>query len=306
LGKLIRQRFPEQAGFIERKSQEIKRHPDIAQLIERHCIDDKTLKQSLTRLYQYVTEIEHCRRCPGLSRCPNDMKGYTPHIDYNGVYFDFHYMPCNKKIADDNRRELEKRISSHYIPGEILNATFHEIDRDERRMDALNAVMAFCLRYREGEPRKGLYLYGPLGVGKSYMLGAACRELAKRGIPSLMVYLPDFLREIKTAIQDNSIDEKVSALQEVPVLVLDDIGAETVSAWVRDEILGAVLQYRVAANLPTLYTSNYSYDELENHLSYSYKGGLEEMKAKRIMERIRYYTDAYYVGGPNRRKTFSG
>lgn len=90
-------------------------------------------------------------------------------------------------------------------------------------------------------------------------------------------------------------------LKEVPVLILDDIGAETLSPWARDEVLGAILQYRVSENLPVLYTSNYTYDELEEHLAHSQKAGVEQLKAMRIMERIRYYTDAYKVDGINRR-----
>ncbi len=38
-------------------------------------------------------------------------------------------------------------------------------------------------------------------------------------------------------------------------------------------------------------TSNLDLDELEDHLAHSDKGGIERLKAKRIMERIRHYVD---------------
>jgi primosomal protein DnaI len=116
-----------------------------------------------------------------------------------------------------------------------------------------------------------------------------------------MVYTPDFFREIKDALGDNTVQEKIAVLKEVPVLILDDIGAETLSPWARDEVLGAILQYRVSENLPVLYTSNYTYEQLQDHLAYSQKAGVEQLKAMRIMERIRYYTKAYEVNGNNRR-----
>src|SRR5699024_12021798 len=71
------------------------------------------------------------------------------------------------------------------------------------------------------------------------------------------------------------------------VLMLDDIGAETQSAWFRDDILGSILQYRMMEQLPVFFTSNYTMDQLETILSTTSKGGIEEVKAGRIMERIK-------------------
>jgi primosomal protein DnaI len=117
-----------------------------------------------------------------------------------------------------------------------------------------------------------------------------------------MVYVPEFVREVRDAISEGSVMDKLDALKKVSVLILDDIGAETLTPWIRDEVLGAVLQYRVAEGLPVIYTSNLSLDELEDHLAYSHKGGVERTKAKRIMERIRHYVDVYFVDGPNWRE----
>ncbi|GAY75012.1 helicase loader DnaI [Sporolactobacillus inulinus] len=99
------------------------------------------------------------------------------------------------------------------------------------------------------------------------------RLAERRHITSLIVYVPDFFREIKGAIQDHSVDEKLEVLKKTPVLILDDIGAETITPWIRDEVLGSILQYRMMDHLPTLYTSNFNYDELEDHFSYSQKAG---------------------------------
>lgn len=106
---------------------------------------------------------------------------------------------------------------------------------------------------------------------------------------------------MKQSIGDGSFQEKLETVRKAPVLMLDDIGAETTTAWTRDEILGPILQYRMSEKLPTLFTSNYDYEELELQLAYSDKGGTEQLKAKRIMERIKHYTTLVEVGGENRR-----
>ncbi len=66
-------------------------------------------------------------------------------------------------------------------------------------------------------------------------------------------------------IQDNSIGEKIDAVKRVQVLMLDDIGAEAMSSFVRDDVLGAILQFRMLENLPTFFTSNFDFKQLEHH-----------------------------------------
>ena len=134
---------------------------------------------------------------------------------------------------------------------------------------------------------------------------AIANELAlSKKVKSLIVYTPDFFRELKHSIGQDTFHDKLNYIKTVPLLILDDIGSETISSWIRDDVLGSILQYRMMEGLPTLYSSNLDYDELEDHLAYSQKSGTEQLKAKRIMERIRHYTIPQYVGGANRRENF--
>jgi primosomal protein DnaI len=260
------------------------------------------ITRSIIKVQQFVKEQDHCEGCQGLQQCNNLLKGHCAELFVYGKVLDLSYSPCsyyNQAEQIENRTRL---IKSHQVPKDIMKGTFKDFDKTgDGRIDAFNAVLEFCLGVQPGQNSIGLYLFGSLGVGKSYLLGAACNKLAERGIASYMVYAPDFFREMKGAIAEHKVDEKLQALKEVPVLIFDDIGAENISGWARDEVLGAILQYRVMEKLPTLYTSNYNYDQLEDHLAYSQKGGIEQLKAKRIMERIRHYTDAYFISGSNRR-----
>ena len=84
--------------------------------------------------------------------------------------------------------------------------------------------------------------------------------------------------------------------------MIDDIGADTLSAWSRDEIIGVILQYRMQEELPTFFSSNYKMDELENnYLAVNNRQEFEPVKAKRIMERIRFLAREVTVLGPNLR-----
>lgn len=73
------------------------------------------------------------------------------------------------------------------------------------------------------------------------------------------------------------------------------------TAWARDEILCTILQYRMDEKLPTFFTSNLDISELENHLSIT-KDGVSDVKARRIIERIKQLTVSQEMISKNLRK----
>ena len=128
-------------------------------------------------------------------------------------------------------------------------------------------------------------------------------ELAKKGHKVAMIYYPEFLRALKESFNSVADDykNKFNYIKKVEVLLLDDIGAETVTEWSRDEVLGTILQYRMEENLPTLFTSNLTMKELETHLSTTNKD-IDKVKARRIIERIKQLTTDITMISENKRK----
>ena len=80
--------------------------------------------------------------------------------------------------------------------------------------------------------------------------------------------------------------EKFDIIKKTPLLLLDDIGAEYLTAWGRDEVLEPILQYRMDEELPTFFTSNLDLKQLETHLSVI-NNSVDKLKARRIIERIK-------------------
>ncbi|SFE68796.1 primosomal protein DnaI [Alteribacillus iranensis] len=288
----------------EKLKQEVLHYPRIQSFLkENEDVKQEEINKNLSQLFEYKQEWQHCDACPGLKDCPNIMSGYQPELSADNGTLSIRYHPCRLKVKEEETIRHQKLIKSMYIPKEILNATFEDIEQDHAsRLSASNLCLKFALQTLPGESGQGLYLHGKFGVGKTYMMGALANELAARDISTMLVYVPDFFREMKQALSDGSVQEKIDQVKKVEVLILDDIGAETTSAWVRDDILGVILHYRMMEKLPTLYTSNYDYEELETHLSYSQKGGIEQLKAKRIMERIKHLTTPVFLDGKNRRE----
>lgn len=287
----------------EKMRQEILSAPEIMAFLKENKdqLTEEMIEKNLMKLYEYSSQSKECDRCQSLESCANIMKGYYPELVISRGSIDVHYHQCPRKKMEDEKRKNAKLIQSLYVPKDILNASFYEMERDVERADAIQKALAFVINYREGAVNKGLYFYGQFGVGKSFILGAIANELAEKKIPSMIVYVPELFRELKSSIGDATLNEKLEAIKKEPVLMLDDIGAETMSSWVRDEILGPILQFRMLDNLPTFFTSNYDFPGLEHHLTYSQRGEEEKLKARRIMERIKYLAEPVYVSGKNRR-----
>jgi primosomal protein DnaI len=287
----------------EMQRRETLNNPDVQAFLESHEeeITADMINKSLIKLFDYAQQSKECNQCPSLEGCKNIMKGYHPRLVIERGSIDLHYDKCPRKVMDDEKRKNDKLIQSLYVPSDILHASFDSIYKDDDRIDAVQKAASFLMSYRPDSKQKGLYFFGKFGVGKSFLLGAIANELAKKKVSSMIVYVPEFLREMKSSIADSTLNDKIAAIKKVPVLMFDDIGAETMSSWTRDEVLGPILQYRMLESLPTFFTSNFDFHELEHHLSYSQRGEEEKMKARRIMERIKYLAEPVLVEGPNRR-----
>ncbi|HEY4554597.1 MAG TPA: primosomal protein DnaI [Bacillaceae bacterium] len=302
LGRLSR--TPGFKQRLEDLKQEVMADPEILDFLKENGsgLTETMIENGLTKLYEFKSQTKRCLDCPNLEGCVNIMQGYEPSLvmERNGI--GLHYRPCPSKVVHDERRRTEKLIKSIYVPKEILKASFADFMLDTPgRIHAFEFAEQFASEYEPGKNMKALYLYGSFGIGKSYLLGAIANQLAEKEISSLIVYVPEFLREMKQSLGDHSLNEKLEAVKNAPVLMLDDIGAEAMSSWTRDEILGSIMQFRMHEQLPTFFTSNFDYDGLEHHLTYTQRGEEEKIKAARLMERIRYLSIPVMLDGPNRR-----
>ncbi|WP_409270878.1 primosomal protein DnaI [Neobacillus sp. SCS-31] len=301
-------RLASNENFMKRYEQmksEIMSDPNIQSFLNenRNIVTDNMIERSMVKLYEYKNQSKQCQGCESLDKCINIMQGYHPELVVHRNSIDVEYERCPRKVMADEKRRNERLIRSLHVPRDILNASFDSFnDGSQGRFDAVERATFFVADYLEGKKPKGLYLHGKFGVGKSFLLGAIANELAKEKISSMIVYVPELFREMKSAIGDHTLNEKIDALKKEPILMLDDIGAEAMSSWTRDEVLGPILQFRMLEKLPTFFTSNFNFDQLEHHLTYSQRGEEEQMKARRIMERIRYLSEPVMLIGPNRRQ----
>ncbi len=280
--------------------------PTVKAFLEQHRdqLTNDQIDRSSAKLYEFVNERHRLENGE-----PTFAPGYEPTLVLNDHLIEVSYKPTADQRAKLKQQAARKRVSSVMMPKLIKNATFDQFEPDEDqqgtgRMAAANQAMAFIDAYIADRKHfhQGLYLYGSLGIGKTYLLGAIANYLADNNVRTTLVHFPSFAVEMKSAIGNNQVAEKMDAVKKSPILMIDDIGADAMSAWIRDDILGVILEYRMQNELPTFFSSNFSMNQLEHeHLAQTTNGDVEPVKAKRLMERVRFLAREVVMAGPNRR-----
>ncbi|MGM9879163.1 MAG: primosomal protein DnaI [Bacilli bacterium] len=271
-----------------------------------------SLKINKEKLYKHTSglensalEFENCSSCKGLGFCKNELNGYVNLPVVDGEDITFNYKACHFKQKELEKNKYKENLNLFDMPKKLKDAKIKDIYTDDTsRSEAIKYVVNFLKNYKK-EDVKGLYLHGNFGCGKTYLISALFNELAKKGEKCAIIYFPEFLRTLKASFQksedmDATFSEKYEYIKNIPYLLIDDIGAENVSSWGRDEILGTLLQYRMNENLSTFFTSNLTMEELENHLATG-NNKIEKVKARRIIERIKCLTCDVEIIGKSRR-----
>jgi len=113
-----------------------------------------------------------------------------------------------------------------------------------------------------------LYLFGNYGAGKSHLAAAIANKAASRGIKTTYASVPKLLDFIRGGYKDGTATDRIDALSAMPMLILDDLGAEA-GKKDTDELLFSLFNHRSKerANLPTVITSNVHPDHLEPRIA---------------------------------------
>lgn len=275
---------------------EIVSDAEVAEFIAQHQLTEDQVSRSLSKFFEYLNE----RKKYLAKDSAYIAVGYKPVLVMNEGYADVSYQETQALLDYRKAEAIKNRIQLISLPASLKSVTAADLDfEDVNRMPIYEAISEFLERV--GRDNKGLYVFGNFGIGKSYLMAYLAHQLSVRHeLATTMLHYPTFVVDIKNAISSGSVKERIDDIKAAQVLILDDIGAEQHSSWVRDDVLQVILQYRMQENLPTFFTSNFLFADLERHFS-SGKTGDETWQARRVMERIRYLAREIHLEGSNRR-----
>jgi DNA replication protein DnaC len=179
-------------------------------------------------------------------------------------------VPCQcKQQQIATERTTKVREQSRLGPMEHKRFDNFEAERGTSAFsrEALQRAVEAAHRYAD-DPQGWLVLTGPSGCGKSHLAAAIANEVLERDEGVLWIFVPDFLDHLRTTFSphsDISYDQLFSTVRDTALLVLDDLGAQSSSAWA-EEKLYQILAHRYDRRLPTIITTSRLLDSFEGRV----------------------------------------
>lgn len=269
--------------------------------IQEHAdqLSQEMIQQSVSKLNEFKRESLAYQSGKDMAN-----PGFKPELFINSHYIDVRYVPTEAYFEQSKQRKHKALLSNSTMSREVRQARLENFDTrgSSDRIELLQAIITFVKNYlARPHDTQGLYIHGPFGVGKTYLLGAMANDLVTNNISVNMIHYPTFINELKKYMGETTFYQMIEDCKLVDILIIDDIGAESNTAWVRDDVLNPILEYRMRESIPTFFTSNFSFKELEYHFA-STKSSDDTVKAKRLMERIRYLAKEMAFYGENLRR----
>lgn len=234
-----------------------------------------------------------CLNCKGLNNCLKDNIGLKKTLVYSEGQVHLDLSACEFGKSIERRREIEKQYIVKNVNDDLIFTDITSLDMVKNiASQSVNNKNAFMnvVACAKTESFKGLYLYGSIESDKTRLFAGMAYELAKKDKTIAFVHFPTYLIELKNSFSSGENTFALDKLMNAQYLILDSIGEENVTAWSRDEILLTVLSYRLLNNLPTFFTSIYTFKELLDIYTLKAKDNSDKIRAKTLVSKIKALT----------------
>ena len=210
-----------------------------------------------------VDDIGACPHCHGArfvrSSVPLDHPGFGRAV------------PCRCALEQTEQERAERLLRYSNI-GALARLTFANLiargrSPDPRSQEIYRRCVDDARAFAE-QPDGWLVLSGASGCGKTHIAAAVVNRIVERGQPALFMVVPDLLDHLRAAYDPNAemgYDELFERVRNAPVLVLDDLGAQSATPWAQEKLF-QLINHRFNTRLPTIVTTNLPPDQIDDRL----------------------------------------
>ena len=187
----------------------------------------------------------------------------------------------------EHQMEIQKLQKNSLLGERYKKVTFNNTFLGSNEM--FDTAFKRCRNYCEVSSKVlengyGIYIYGDSGTGKTHLTACMVNELVKQQRPTLFTNFFEISQIIRSTFKsyNTTENEMIEKISNIDFLFIDDIGTERVTkdgndTWLQEKIF-EILNKRYNNKKPTIFTSNYSLEELVN------ERGLLEKTVDRILE----------------------
>lgn len=227
----------------------VKKYPEL------NDIPEKVINYSEDEIRFLDEDREKCIDCKKegkeLEEC------YYKEFNYYGEYLNTTTGKCKKQLHYYRLKKINRLLGDSRVGKRFLNRRFETFEINKSNKTAYNNCKKYSSEFDKTKSN-GLILFGSYGTGKTHLAVAILHELIERDINGLFVTVPELLNEIRKDFNVDKESKKSELLESIKTaefLILDDLGAEKTSDWVREQLF-MIINARYENMLPTIITTN--------------------------------------------------
>jgi DNA replication protein DnaC len=187
--------------------------------------------------------------------------GYVHPLRENGKVDYSKVVDCRCVRDDMEKKRLSWMVDRCEIPPKGYQMTFANL----KVVPAISKAVRIAKEIVEDRGPIFFTLMGQTSTGKTHLAIAIIHEWLALGKPAKYAYVPLLLKELRDGFKNRSDDysyqRRYDFYLNVPMLLLDDLGTESDTAWAQEH-LDTIIDYRLMHNLRTLVTTNKTREEV--------------------------------------------
>lgn len=272
----------------------IKENPELLKFIEEYNINDVIIMKNASKFLRYIDLNKYCCNCKSVNDCKSSLNGFKAVLEYDEYdnSIELNFKPCE---INEKKLELDKKFVYRDFDDSIFEYDFKELLLNQDYKNVRKDTVAHLLNIIKKRSEKGLYLYGPRQNGKSFILSVFAKTMVKElKCNACFIDSVSRVKDINDLyfLNKDAFNENLKEYINCDILIFDDFGNEYKNEIIRDMIIYPILNERFRQRKLTLFSSNYSLDDIEK--MYSLKENYSP-RAKQLRELIEASCKCIYL-----------
>ena len=158
-------------NLIQQMKEALYACPSALKFLKELGMSEEVMDRNITKIYDFVRDINYCRKCPGIKKCKKDNAYVISKVTYSYGVVENQLIPCPEILK---RVSFERQFLVRDFADEWLDVSMSDIDKSKSKTTAMESYM----KYLRNEDSSWIYLTGGIGSGKSYFAAALSIDLA--------------------------------------------------------------------------------------------------------------------------------